>query len=90
MIDWAGCLSVGYPGVDALRFSLSASRNDSRSARWLDSYCAMTGLSRTEFSFHCMSGIGHLGADLNNFPKERFNLLAENVVKYLMRCGFLK
>lgn len=89
VIDWAGCQPNGYPGMDALRFSLSAFGAGNAAAKRLHAFCGATGLGREEFSLSCLCALGWLGSNLDQFPKNRFNDLASNTADFLIRHGFL-
>ncbi|MDP1702501.1 MAG: hypothetical protein Q8L53_16290 [Aestuariivirga sp.] len=89
VIDWGGSRLNGYPGIDALRFSLSAFGQGRVASERFCSYCDIIGLSKVELSLSCVCSLGWLEANLNQFPKSRFNELASNVVRFLDRHEFL-
>jgi hypothetical protein len=89
VIDWAGSRPDGFPGIDALRFSLSAFGQGRLASRWLGSYCAATGLTKPEFALHCVCAMGQLGTNLDQFPKQRFDALTASLLGFLERHDFL-
>lgn len=89
IIDWAGSEISGYPAVDALRFSLSVFGHGEYASRKLQAYCRATDLTKAEFALHSVCAVGWLHANLNHFPKPRFNAMASNIVQFLSRHDFL-
>lgn len=89
VIDWAGCSSEGYPGIDAVRYLLSAFGLSSRTDQWIKAYCEATNLSRTDIALGCLCALGRIAGDLNQFPKAQFVELALTVHGFLERNGSL-
>jgi hypothetical protein len=89
IIDWAGSKPEGHHASDALRFALSAFGAGKRSARLMRAYCRATALAPQDVPVHVFSSMGTLHANLNAFPKERFNMLAARLFGFLDGHGFL-
>ena len=88
VIDWAGSKADGYPGIDAVRFLLSAFGPGRYSARTLRGYCERASLSPTDLAVSCLCALGQLGSQLNQFPKERFVVLVARVHDFLHNSQF--
>lgn len=84
VIDWRGSRTNGYPCVDLARFCSSIYRNgSSKTDNLISSYIGGLGISKFEMSIYCLLSIGRLGANLDQFPKERFNSLCERLFEFL-------
>lgn len=89
VIDWGGSRADGYAGIDLLRFLLSAFTPGAQAARWLTQYGTRAGLNQASISAGCLSALGRLSRELNQFPRANFVALASAVVDFLARCGAL-
>ncbi|EKE43165.1 hypothetical protein OCGS_2756 [Oceaniovalibus guishaninsula JLT2003] len=89
VIDWGGSNPAGYPGIDALRFSLSAFGRGRLAADRLGLYCRLTGLTGEELGFSCLCALGRLSLNLDQFPKHRFDRLAAHTTGFLGRHGYV-
>ena len=90
VIDWGGSKLAGYPGIDVVRFVLSAFGSGRRSALVLRAYCRAIGLSREDLVLHVYAALGYLIGAPTEFPKERMNALTERVHRFLEDAGFLE
>lgn len=88
VIDWAGSKANGYPGIDAVRFLLSAFGPGRYSVGALRGYCERASLSPGDLAVSCLSALGQLGSQLNQFPKERYIVLVTRVHDFLQKGGF--
>lgn len=90
VIDWGGSRLNGYPGIDALRFAISAFGQGTTASRKARIFVQSVGLSNVEFSLSCFGALGWLASNLNEFPKERFNKMASSIAIFLIEHQFLK
>jgi aminoglycoside phosphotransferase (APT) family kinase protein len=89
VIDWGGSSVDGYPGIDLVRFLLSAFGSRAISARCLASYCQAAGLSPADLSVSCLSALGRLAAELNEMPKSNFVAMVVAIEDFLDRTHAL-
>lgn len=90
VIDWGGSRHSGYPGMDALRFAMSAFGQGPVASRKVRSFARSIDLTDIDLSFSCFCALGSLSANLNEFPKNRFNDLASGICFFLMENNFLE
>lgn len=84
VIDWRGARLDGYPCLDWMRlcsslFKTGASCND----RLISAYCSGIGVSALEFQMYCFLGLGKLGEELDQFPKERYVAMCDSALTFL-------
>lgn len=90
VIDWGSSKPDGYPGIDAVRFLLSTFGPGRYSVRAFDAYCRRAKLTATDASVSCLSSLGRLAGELNEFPKQNFIGLVGHVHDFLDRCRALE
>jgi hypothetical protein len=90
VIDWAGSRLSGYPGIDALRFAISAFGQGSFASKKVRNFVRLVDLSDVEFSLSCFCALGWLASNLNEFPKDRFNKMASGIADFLVEHDFIK
>jgi len=84
IIDWRGMRLDGYPCLDLTRYCRSIySAGDARNGAIVRAYGASLGLTKQEMSTYLMLALGRLGAELDQFPKERYRSMCEKVFRFL-------
>ncbi len=77
VIDWGGANLRGYPFVDLLKYSISATANKKRISAGFHTYCHQCGLPPEAVVKYICASIGWLGLNRLNFPKDRYILSSE-------------
>lgn len=84
VIDWGGSRLHGYPCIDCLRLCTSLYRlGSSRTRNFTSAYNSAMKISALEYQLYCLSALGKLSMDLDQFPKEHFIALCDNVLKFI-------
>lgn len=84
VIDWRGVRLDGYPGLDLSRYCRSIySPGDARTRAIMRDYGAALGVSSREMSLYLMLALGRLGAELDQFPKQRYASMCDKVFRLL-------
>ncbi len=84
VIDWGGARLDGYPCFDWMRlcrslFGYGASKNK----KFVASYTDSLGISALEFEIYCFLALGKLGAELDQFPMERYIGACDRTLAYI-------
>lgn len=91
VIDWGGSRYDGYPGADLTRFCSSIfNYNSNQPRKYISLYNEINGISSLEFCTYCMLSIGRLGLNLEEFPKERYYGLSQQIALFLDTHGLNK
>jgi hypothetical protein len=91
VIDWGGSRMAGYAGIDIVRYCISAFRpGSSFSESQVQAYMSTLGLSRFQLALFCVSSLGALGLNLDQFPKARYLELSESVFGFLKSYEFVE
>jgi hypothetical protein len=90
VIDWGSSRTDGYPGIDLVRFLLPTFGSGLHASRFIEHYCRGAGLTATDLSVSCLTSLGRLSAELNEFPKPGFIAMMEGVGNLLDRSGALE
>lgn len=72
LIDWAGAHAGGYPIVDLVRFAGSSRTRPGTLRRELQRHAQLLGCAVEETAYPVLASLGHLGANLEHFPRARF------------------
>lgn len=72
VIDWAGSNIDGFGGHDFITFSRSFGVSIPVMSKWLSRYAELFGGSPEVVMYQYLTGMGRLGANLNNFPYDRY------------------
>jgi hypothetical protein len=88
VIDWAGSLIDGSPGLDLVRLCMSAKVALPRTRTELLNYSRSIQIDYETLVFEVIVGLGRIGLSLNEFPKERYEALCESTVDFLRVVGF--
>jgi hypothetical protein len=72
LIDWAGADQGGYPIVDLVRFAGSSRTSPARLSKELQRHAEVLGCSFEETPYPVLASLGHLGANLEHLPRERY------------------
>lgn len=84
IIEWRGMRLDGYPFMDLVRFCLSLYNVDSpQNAMLLRKYREHLCVPKGDESVYIMLALGRLGAELDQFPKERYCAMCDTVFRFL-------
>lgn len=72
VIDWGSSRTDGYPGIDLVRFLLSAFGPGAHSVHCLERQCNSARSSLADMAVACLCALGRLGIELDEFPKRNF------------------
>jgi hypothetical protein len=90
LIDWAGSAIQGYPIYDLVRLASSLRISHRALAREVSRHCAILGCAPEDARSYLLSALGHLGMNLEHFPRERYIRLVDSSIEILDRAlGFL-
>lgn len=83
LIDWAGAHPDGYPIVDLVRFAGSSRTRPGTLRRELQRHARLLGCDLGQTAYPVLASLGHLGANLEHFPRERFLELGNRMYRTL-------
>lgn len=77
VIDWGSSNVFGYPFIDLLRFFDSASGRFGKVSPRVRQYCESADIPAADLPLYVLAALGYLGLHRNQFPMERYIMLAE-------------
>lgn len=84
VIDWRGMRLDGYPFMDLVRFCLSLYKVDApQNAVMLREYGEHLCIPEDDVSVYLMLALGRLGAELDQFPKERYCAMCDTIFGFI-------
>jgi hypothetical protein len=72
LIDWNGARASGYPMFDLVRFGVSIGYSSAAMRKELIRHCQILGYKLDDAQFSVLAAMGHLGANLEHFPREQY------------------
>ncbi len=82
VIDWAGATLRGYPFYDLLRLGMECRLDANRLRGEVDAHCRIVGCARGDVLGYLLGALGHLGMNLEHFPRDRYARMADRLLSY--------
>ncbi len=83
VIDWASSCVDGYAIYDLIRVAESLRLSRRRLTRELSAHCTLLNCDPVDAWGHLLAALGHLGRNLEHFPRPRYLAMAEGCCRRL-------
>ena len=83
IIDWAGMQFNGYPFLDLARMLMSMRCGFRLSSHHIQDLRNHTNCNQQDVISYTLSGLGHIGKNLEHFPRERYHSMAVQVYSFM-------
>jgi hypothetical protein len=85
VIDWGGATPRGYAMFDLVRLGASLGLSAAAMGREVALHCEIIECAREDAGAYLLAALGHIGLNLENFPRGRFHQMAMNCWTTLTR-----